>query len=517
MPTLGEQKAAEVGALLKARIPIVWVQSLEEQRVFRAIVGAAAQKGVDYPTKRWDCCSGLTDPTGKVIDASAQDPAEVLKMIQTSSERCVYVMCDVHKWFDNTVLRRLRNLAQLLGRAKRDEARSIVILTPPMDIPPDLQDHVVMVKWELPDRAELGGVFDTLLRGVSAETRKEVEASGVRDAAIEAAVGLTVEAATNTLAKSLATQRKIVPSLVAADKKAVVKGKGLEWFEPDPRGLEAVGGLIPFKKWLSRKMAAFDQKARDYGLPMPKGVMLVGVPGCGKSLLAKAVATALQCPLLRGDFGASQSKWVGESQENIRKVFAMAEAVGRCVLWLDEIEKALGGAISGAADGGVSQDALGTFLSWMQERKGQVFVIATANDVSKLPPELLRKGRFDEMFFVDLPTLSEREEILRVTFKQFPRDVSGVNVREVAGACKDFTGSEVAAIVAEAFEEAFYDGGREITTDDLIASAVNVAPLAVTAKEKISALREWAKGRARPASTPEESTAGGSVERSLDM
>jgi SpoVK/Ycf46/Vps4 family AAA+-type ATPase len=220
--------------------------------------------------------------------------------------------------------------------------------------------------------------------------------------------------------------------------------------------------------------------------------------------------------LLRCDLGGAKSKWVGESEANIRQVFAVAEAVGRCVLWIDEIEKALGGATGGAADGGVSSDALGTFLSWLQERKGSVFVIATANDVSKLPPELLRKGRFDEMFFVDLPTLAERREILTVTLRQYARDAATVDVAKIAGACGDFTGSEVAAIVPDALFAAFADGERALTTDDLLGVALSIVPLAKTASEKVKALREWSNGRARPSSLPEINAATG-ADRNLDL
>ncbi|HSN68796.1 MAG TPA: AAA family ATPase, partial [Thermoanaerobaculia bacterium] len=270
-----------------------------------------------------------------------------------------------------------------------------------------------------------------------------------------------------------------------------------------PGGLDAVGGLDVLKSWLTSRRAAFTARARAYGLPAPKGAMLVGVPGCGKSLTAKAIATAWGMPLLRLDLGALKSKWVGESEGNIRKALKVAETVSPCVVWLDEIEKALGGASQGAADGGVSSDALGVILSWMQDRAGSVFVIATANDVSALPPELLRKGRFDEMFFVDLPNASERKAILSAALKANGRDGKVEITAGCIAAMSDFTGAEIAAIVPDALFAAFADGEREITTADLIDAANTVVPLAKTASEKITKVREWAKGRARPASTPE--------------
>jgi ATP-dependent 26S proteasome regulatory subunit len=516
--TAGQRMASEVGALLKARNALLWVVTPEEGRVERALIGAASAKGVDYPVRMWDCVAGVTNAVGEEAapGRACQDPAVVLNYIRDLRERSVWILRDLHKWMDPTILRSLRNLAKSLPKFVRSEARAVVILSPSTDVPPELQDHAVVVKWELPDRAEIGSIYDGVLSGLKPEDASAIN-SDVREQAVEAAVGLSAEAAASCFSKSLVTQgKRIVPAVIAAEKKRVVKGKGLEWFDADSRGLDAVGGLEPLKEWLTRRRAAFSQRARDYGLPLPKGLLLVGVPGCGKSLSCKAVAAAWGVPLLRADFGGAKSKWVGESEDNIRKVFAVAEAVGNCVLWIDEIEKALGGATQGAADGGVSSDALGTFLSWMQERKGSVFVIATANDVRALPPELLRKGRFDELFFVDLPTQREREEILRVSLKKFGRTVGDADCSIVARKCEGFTGAEVAEIVPDALFAAFADGERALSVADLVASAASVAPLSKTAKEKIDGLREWARGRARPASLPEVQSTGGS-ERALDL
>jgi len=256
------------------------------------------------------------------------------------------------------------------------------------------------------------------------------------------------------------------------------------------------------KGWLMGRTLAYSPEARAYGLPAPKGAMLVGVPGCGKSLLAKAFATGLGVPLLRLDMGALKSKFVGESEGNFRKALRVVETVGRCVLWIDEIEKALAGATQGAADGGVSSDALGTLLSWMQDRPGEAFVIATANKVEDLPPELLRKGRFDEIFFVDLPNEDERKSVLAATLRKHGRSKIEVDADKVAAATDGYTGSEIAEIVPDAMFAAFADGKREITSDDLLTAAATVVPLSKTAAEKIKTLREWAKGRARPASLP---------------
>lgn len=296
----------------------------------------------------------------------------------------------------------------------------------------------------------------------------------------------------------------------------IAREKVLTWHDPDPRGLAAVGGLELLKGWLNARRAAFGPKARAFGLPAPKGCMLVGVPGCGKSLVAKAVAAAWQMPLLRLDMGALRSKYVGDSEANIRKALQVAEAVSPCVLWLDEIEKSLAGATGPQGDGGVAADALGAVLSWMQERAGAVFVIATANDVSSLPPELLRKGRFDELFFVDLPTAPERAAILRASLGQFNRSDAKVDIDGLAAsALQGFTGAEISALIPDALFAAFADGERQIINQDILEAAMTVVPLSKTAAEKISTLRDWAKGRARPASAPE--TVNASNARALDL
>ncbi len=510
--TAGQKIANDVSALLRARNALLWVVTPEEVRVERALIEAASAS--TYDVRLWDCVNGVTDATGKEVTPGRQaaDPAVVLGAIRDIKQRAVWVLRDLPAWLkDPTVLRAVRSLARTLPSSPRVEARAIVVLSPSADVPPELQDSAVVVKWSLPDRGEIETIYDNAVKDLPQD-------SSVKEAAIEAAVGLSAEAIASVYAKSLVTQgKKIIPSVVAAEKRRVInREKGIEWFDPDPRGLDAVGGLEYLKPWLTQRRAAFSQKARDFGLPLPKGMLLVGVPGCGKSLTAKAVAAAWGVPLLRADLGGAKSKWVGESEANIRAVFAVAEAVGNCVLWIDEIEKALGGASQGATDGGVSSDALGAFLSWMQERKGSVFVIATANDVRSLPPELLRKGRFDEMFFVDLPTQVEREEILRVTLKQFKRNPDTLDVAAIARLCQDFTGAEVAATVPDALFKAFSEGERDLSTEDLLMAAKSVVPLAKTAADKISALREWAKGRARPSSSPESSMSAGN-DRKLDL
>ena len=512
-PTRAERVNADITALLRARNTLLWVVTREEVRVERAIVEAAA--AAKYPTLLWDCATGLTDAAGKGRTSNG-DPNAVLGLIRDSKERAVYVLRDMHKWLDPTVLRALRSRARELKSAPRDEARTIVILTPSAEVPPELAGCATVIDYPIPDRAEMGQILESILAQVPEEIRVQAAPNGVREAAIDAAVGLTAEEAENCYSRSLVTSKRIDPVLVAAEKRRVVaREKVLTWYDPDPRGLDGVGGLDVLKGWLASRRAAFSERARAYGLPAPRGCFLVGIPGCGKSLTAKCVASAWGVPLLRLDLGALRSKYVGDSEANIRKALSVAETVSPCVLWLDEIEKALAGSTGEQGDGGVSADALGAVLSWMQERQGSVFVVATANDVRALPPELLRKGRFDEVFWVDLPTKAERQDILRAALAQHGRAVKGIDLPRLAVETEGFTGAELAALIPDALFEAFADGERALTTKDLSKAAKTVVPLAETAKEKLEGLRAWAKGRARLASTPEATRGNGA--RALDI
>ena len=515
--TRAQRVNADITALLRARNTLLWVVTREEVRVERAIVEAAA--AAKYPTLLWDCATGLSDSAGRRRTDNG-DPAGVLALIRDSKERAVYVLRDLHKWMDPVTLRGLRSRARELKSTSKDEARTIVVLSPSAEVPPELAGAATVIDYPIPDRAEMGQILDDILNVVLAQAPAEMRAqalpTGTREAAIDAAVGLTAEEAENCYSRSLVTSKRIDPVLVAAEKRRVVaREKVLTWYDPDPRGLDGVGGLDVLKAWLTSRRAAFSERARAYGLPAPRGAFLVGIPGCGKSLVAKCVASAWGVPLLRLDLGALRSKYVGDSEANIRKALSVAETVSPCVLWLDEIEKALAGSTGEQGDGGVSADALGAVLSWMQERQGAVFVVATANDVRALPPELLRKGRFDEVFWVDLPTKVERQEILRAALAQHGRAAKGIDLPRLAAETEGFTGAELAALIPDALFESFADGERALTTKDLSKAAKTVVPLAETAKEKLEALRSWAKGRARAASTPE--LAKGNGARALDL
>lgn len=505
---------ADITALLRARVTLFWVVTREEVRVERAVIESASAAG--YETQLWDCATGLSSSAGAQI-LPVQDPNAMLDRIGEVKQRTVYVLRDLAAWLGDPALRRkVRSLARSLQSSTRPEARAIVILTPIAEVPPELAGHATVIDYPLPERTEVAKILDAVLGQLPPDVAAQAAPNGTRDAAIEAAIGLSAEEAANCYAKSLVTSRRVDPAQIASEKRRVIaREKVLTWYEPDPRGLDAVGGLEPLKAWLAARRSALSPKARAYGLPAPKGAMLVGIPGTGKSLTAKAIASAWGVPLLRLDLGALRSKYVGESEGNIRRALATAEAVAPCVLWCDEVEKALAGSTGAQGDGGVAADALGALLSWMQERTAPVFVVATANDVSALPPELLRKGRFDELFFVDTPTTVERAAIVTASLAQYGRGSDPVDAAAVAGATDGFTGAEIAALVPDAMFVAFADGERAVETADLVAAAKEVVPLTKTAAEKIAKLREWAQGRARPASTPE--TTAAATGRSLDL
>jgi len=529
MATKSQEVAADIAALLRARNALLWVVTREEARVERYLFEAAI--AAQYVPLTWDCGQGVADMNGKVDTklSESKDINNALSIINNRAlgnkddgngklavadkKRHTWIMRDAAPWLKGIVgiqtCRQLRNLARSLAVSPRDTAQNIIILTPSGDVPEELAGHATVIEWPLPDRDEIAGILDVAVRSIQEEKVREAACpADTKEAAIDAAVGLSGEEAASCYAKSLVSIRKIDPVLVGKEKKRVVaRERVLEWYDPIPGGLDAIGGLENLKTWLLARKSAYSPEARAYGLPTPKGCMLVGVSGCGKSLTAKAVATAYGVPLLRLDMGALKSKFVGESEANIRKAFRVIEAIGRCVVWLDEVEKALQGATSGSADGGVSTDALGSVLTWMQERQGEAFVVCTANEIRGLPPELLRKGRFDEIFWVDLPTETERVAVLKAALRANKRTETEIDYTEVAVACREFTGAEIAAIVPDAMFKAFADGARPITTQDLVEVAGELYPLVKTAGTRIEELRSWSQGKTRRASKTEAEVA----------
>lgn len=531
----------ELRYLLQARNVLLWVPSPEERRVEREIAKAAAKCG--HQTVFWDCASGARDAaTGEHVDLGEFDtnPAVVFDAIRkgyapmrpklgddgkalpnsTTGEPllepqhvpCVWVLRDLDRWLGEPVLERgLKTLARDLQEVTQaDHLAVVVVLTHSAEVPAGLRGLARVLDWPLPTRDEIGAV----LARVKADNHAMVE-GGEDGAAIDAAAGLAMEDAHDAFLYSIVSnKRRIVPSVVAGRKKAVIdRERVLTWYPSDPRGLDAIGGLGELKRWLQERRLALSPEAREYGLPAPKGLFLTGPPGNGKSLTAKAVASAWGgIPLLKLDMGALVSKWQGESQQNIRHALKIAEAVAPCVLWADEIEKALAGATGHSGDNGVSADQLGTLLTWLQEHEGAVFVVATSNDPLKLPPELTRKGRFDEIFYVGLPSARDREAVLHSALSKhawsagqgYPAIFPSLEPELVAEATDGFSGAEVAELVPSAMFTAFADGRRPLRTADLLDAARRTVPVSRSRAEHIAALEAWAKTRARFAAEPEK-------------
>ena len=334
--------AQDVAALLRSRNPLLWIISREEARVEGYIFEAAASAG--YITRTWDTAAGVCEIDGRSTRIGGSDPGDTLMAIKSaadgSGERCVWIMRDLPAWLDGpigiTTLRALRNLARQLPGVSRANAQAVVVLSPRAVVPEELAGHATVIEWPLPDREEIADVLDAAIGSLPDELQENAATNGSRDRAIDAAVGLTGEEAAACYARSLVQLRRIDPGLIAAEKKRVVaRERVLEWVDLLPGGLDAVGGLDLLKTWLKSRSAAYSPEARAYGLPMPKGALLIGVPGCGKSLTAKAIATAWGIPLLKMDLGALKSKFVGESEASLRRAFGVIESVGRCVVWLD--------------------------------------------------------------------------------------------------------------------------------------------------------------------------------------
>jgi len=400
-------------------------------------------------------------------------------------------------------------LKRVIRQCERGASKLVIIATR-KDIPSILEREITVLDYELPTEADHRVTVDTM---VACSPVKINPSDDERQAAAATLCGLTKMEADNALSLSLVREKSLNLELLM-DEKANAIGKDgiLEYYKSTVR-LEDVGGLDLLKQWLMERQLAFTPEAREFGLPQPKGVMMIGTPGCGKSYTAKAVSTLMQLPLLRFDVGKAFGSLVGESEANIRKAIATAESMSPCIMFCDEIDKAFAGTGGGgSSDSGTTQRVFGTFLTWMNDKTKPVFVVATANNVSSLPPELLRKGRWNEVFFVDLPTQEEREEIFRIHIRKRGRPVETIDLERLARQAESFSGAEIEQVVVDAMHQAFFrrtqeNSDADLTLDDLEDSIRNTTPLSKMMEQQVSAMREWAKGRTRPTSTVKEKVA----------
>ncbi len=493
-------KNREIEILIRARYPIIYLVSWEEKRTVDVLSAIARSSSKGLYT--WTITDGLTSPTlGGRFPDTLKDPMQVLEHIKTSKESAVYVLKDFHPLMED--FRIVRKLKDLAGEIKTSH-KTLIILGSELKIPPEMEKEITVVDYPLPGYGDLKQLLDKLVESVSRNPRVVIELSPeVEEKIIKAALGLTMMEAENVFARAVVMNSHLGQEdidVILSEKEQIIRKTGmLEYFHTSEQ-FSSVGGLDYLKGWLIKRESAFTQKARDYGLPQPKGILLLGVQGCGKSLCAKVVSSLWNLPLLRLDMGAIFSGVIGSSEGNVRKAIKMAESLSPCILWIDEIEKGFSGMkSSGMSDGGTTARVFGTLLSWMQEKTSPVFVIATANDISQLPPELLRKGRFDEIFFVDLPTLDERLQIFDIHLRKRNREPEKFEIHRLSQVSAGFSGAEIEQAIISAMYDSFSQS-REVETGDIQNALMETFPLSRTMEEKISHLRRWADQRARKAS-----------------
>ena len=480
---------------IRAGYPGIVLVSHEEQRVEAELKAIATE--LHYRLHAWSVTSGLVN-TEDGQTRPASDPLEAVALIGELPENSLILLRDFHMFLEDANPVLVRALKEELARCKT-AGRCVIFLGCRQVLPPELIREAVVLHFTLPDKAQLAVVLD----GICESAQLAAPQGDARDRILDAATGMTCTEAENAYALSVVECRAIDPAIVAREKALTVTKSGLLELVPVRETLADIGGLDCLKAWLLQRREAFGERARQYRLPCPKGVLLLGVPGTGKSLTAKAAANVLGRPLLRLDIGALMGSLVGESEANLRSAIHVAEAIAPCIVWIDELDKGLAGSkSSGATDGGTSARVFGSLISWMQERTASVFLIATANDVTQLPPELLRKGRWDEVFWTDLPSRAEREAIWRIKVAACGREPEGFDLAVLAEASEGYTGAEIEGVVADALYRAFAEQGREPTTADLRQALRDTVPLSKLS-EQVDALRKWAKGRARPATSPE--------------
>lgn len=490
----------EIEMLIRAKYPILYVVSWEERRVEDAVTSTCQALGRSLHT--WSVTQGLRPPVARTSGpnkpTTLPGELEVLAQLHEAPEYTVFLLRDFHPYLkDARVIRLLRDLA---GRL-RGRAQTLILSGPILQLPTELEKDVTVLDFPLPGPEEIEKKLEEVLGAVKGNAAIDANPpADLRELIVKSGQGLTLDEIESAFARSLVEKKALDVGLILEEKKQIVRKSGLLEYYPAQSKMTDVGGYDLLKEWLAKRTTSFTDRAREFGLPAPKGVLLLGVQGCGKSLVAKAISAEWSLPMLKMDVGRIFGSLVGQSEENIRRAIKVAESVAPCILWADELEKGfsgLGG--SGVSDGGTTARVFSTFLTWMQEKTKPVFLVATANDVTALPPELLRKGRFDEIFFIDLPDQAEREEIFRIHLAKRKRDPSKFRVKALAQAADGFSGAEIEQVVIAGLFSAF-DAGREVEQKDLVAEAKAQVPLSVMMAEEIDELRNWAGLRARPAS-----------------
>ncbi len=509
--------------LIRARFPYIYITTYEEERVtnlLKKIVREPKLVKVPRDVYIWTQTNGLVnDETEKPIPGTVT-PSKALEYVEKCDKDAVFLFYDLHVYFgvnnrgcDYELVRRLRDLVSVL---KTSQARkNVFFISPDLIIPDTLQKDITICNFPLPSLKEISTKLNTMITQnvkVKSDTLTEED----KERLCKAALGLTLQEAENAFALAMVNDGTISIDdlkIIMDEKMQVIKKTGILEFVTTNLSIDDIGGLDNLKSWLKKRNNSWSENAKKYCIPAPKGVLITGVPGCGKSLTAKAMSAIWQLPLLRLDLGKIFSGLVGSSEENMRRAIATAEAVAPSILWVDEIEKGLSGVNSGGGDSGVTSRIFGQFLTWMQEKEAPVFVIATANNINNLPPELMRKGRFDEIFFVDIPTFNERVEIFRLHLQKRLKDkdvaqkvqVTDELCQKLASLTEGFIGAEIEQVVISALYEAFFEK-RALELKDLEKTIKNTVPLSTTQREQILSLRAWANVRAVAATKKEDMT-----------
>ncbi|MEL6139722.1 MAG: AAA family ATPase, partial [Cyanobacteria bacterium J06628_6] len=483
----------ELGLLIRARYPLIYIPTAEEERAEGAIALTAQSLG-NRPTYVWDFVDGYSNANPNDAGFGRRNPLQALEFIEKlpATAAAIFVLRDFHRFLDDVAIsRKLRNLTRLL----KSQAKTIIILSAALEVPSDLSELLTVTEFPLPDVDEIRAQVDQLLQATGSQLSDRV-----RDDLVRSCQGLSMERIQRVLARGIATHGTFQAEdidLILEEKRQSIRQTQILDFYPAAEQISDIGGLDNLKDWLLKRGGAFSEQARQYGLPHPRGLLLVGIQGTGKSLTAKAISHHWHLPLLRLDVGRLFAGLVGESESRTRQMIQLAEALAPCVLWIDEIDKAFAGA-DGRGDSGTTSRVFGTFITWLSEKTSPVFVVATANNIQALPPEMLRRGRFDEIFFVGLPSQAEREAIFSVHLSRLrPHNLQAYDLSRLAYETPDFSGAEIEQTIVEAMHIGFSQN-RDFTTDDILEAASQLVPLARTAQDQIEALQNWAaSGKAR--------------------
>jgi SpoVK/Ycf46/Vps4 family AAA+-type ATPase len=481
--------------LVNSHYPIIVAETAEEERLEGMLAAIAGE--ITVPLLVWSVTTGLCRPGIPGAIYGTDDPEKALANLALMHGDGIYLLKDFTRYLQqDKVLRRLRELAADFRGARR----AIVLAAPSVEIPHEIEADVIHFHLALPDAAAMLPVVQEILAEVGKQTPLKIDLDQfVPRQAARNLCGLTLEEARRTLRKCLLDTRRADAATLAAvleTKRASLPQDGLLEFVKTDIKFADVAGLASLRDWLCKRRGALTAEGQKFGLEPPKGLLITGVQGCGKSLCAKAVAGEWELQLARFDAGALYDKYVGESEKRLKKTLELAENLAPVVLWIDEIEKAFAsGSGSADSDAGLSQRLLGTFLTWLQDRPGGVFIAATSNDISRLPPELLRKGRFDEIFFVDLPDEASRADLFRIHLKRRGREAGQFDLAALAKVSEGFSGAEIEQAIVAGLYTAF-SKKLPLSTDILAAEITHTRPLSVTRREDIQALRAWAAERA---------------------